>query len=193
MRLNGALIIVGFLGTAVMAHASSFVIDNFSCSDSVSLTGLGSTFGMVSSCPGSIGGSRSDLIAVSGGSGDSVSTIDSNPPTGAITGSFGSGLSGSDILTWFGSTTPGVLDLPNLDLSGDSILVPIKSGSGGTLTVYLKSGSTNSSNRLAYSVTFSASSSFVDELIPLTDPTILGTGANVDDVTGIGLDVTMPT
>jgi len=116
-----------------------------------------------------------------------VSTIESNPPAGEITGTIGSGLSGGDVMTWFGSTTAGDYNLPNLDLNGDSVLVQIKSDVGGTLTVTLGSSSTASGNRDDYSATFLASPSFVDILIPLTNPTIIGTGANVDDVTAIGL------
>ena len=39
MKLIATLVFAGFLGTAVMAHGSSFVIDNFSCPDSVTLDG----------------------------------------------------------------------------------------------------------------------------------------------------------
>jgi hypothetical protein len=37
-----------------------------------------------------------------------------------------------------------------------------------------------------------ASPTFVDVLIPLTNPTLIGTGASVNDVTAIGLTVEVP-
>jgi len=37
MKLISASVFAGFLGVAVMAYGSSFVIDNFSCPDSVSV------------------------------------------------------------------------------------------------------------------------------------------------------------
>jgi hypothetical protein len=190
MRLNGAFVIASLLGTAVMAYGSSFVIDNFSCSDSVTQTGPGDTSSTIA-CPGSVGGFRSDVIFLPSGSGDAVSTINSNPPSGAITGTIGSGLSGADVMTWFGTSTPGVWDLPNLDLSGDSVLIEIESDSGGTLSVALGSGSA-SGNLAEYSASFGASSSFVDVLIPLINPTVIGTGANVGEVTAIGLNIDVP-
>jgi hypothetical protein len=197
MNLIGALGFACFLGTAVIAYGGTVVIDNFTCADSVSQTGFGSTSSTVS-CPGSLGGSRNDIIFITNFTGSittaesSVSTINSNPPAGVITGTIGNDLVGQDVITWFGSTTPGVLDLPNLDLSGDSILVQIESDSGGTLSVNLASGSVNSSNRLSYSAIFPASASFVDVVIPRTDPTVVGTGADVGNVTGIGLVVGVP-
>jgi hypothetical protein len=191
MKLISASVFVGLPGTSVMGHASSFVIDDFSCSDSVSQTGVGATESFVS-CPGSLGGFRGDTIVLPGGSADAVSTMNSNPPTGEITGTIGSGLSGGDVMTWFGSTKPGEWDLPDLDLVGDSILIPIESGSGGTLTVSLGSGSASVGNRSDYSATFLASSSLVDVLIPFRDPTVLRTGANLNDVTAIGLQVGVP-
>jgi hypothetical protein len=103
----------------------------------------------------------------------------------------GSGLSGADVMTWFGTSTPGVWDLPNLDLSGDSVMIEIESDSGGTLSVALGSGSA-SGNLAEYSATFGASSSFVDVLIPLINPTVIGTGANVGEVTAIGLNIDVP-
>ena len=176
LKLTKAFIalVVLLLGRTASADVS---IDNFSCSDSVSQTGPGDSASSIS-CPGSIGGERNDTIFLPSGSGDAVSTINSNPPTGAITGTIGSGLIGNDVLTWFGTTTPGVWDLPNLDLSGDSVLIQIESDSGGTLTVALGSGSA-SGNLNEYSATFPVSTSFVDVLIPLTNPTVVGTGANV--------------
>jgi hypothetical protein len=190
MRLNEAFVIASLLGTAVMAYGSSFVIDNFSCSDSVTQNGPGDTSSTIA-CPGSVGGFRSDVIFLPSGSGDAVSTINSNPPSGAITGTIGSGLSGADVMTWFGTSTPGVWDLPNLDLSGDSVMIEIESDSGGTLSVALGSGSA-SGNLAEYSATFGASSSFVDVLIPLINPTVIGTGANVGEVTAIGLNIDVP-
>jgi hypothetical protein len=190
MKLIGALGFAGFLGVAAMAHGSSFVIDNFSCSDSVTQTGPGDTSSTIA-CPGSVGGFRSDVIFLPSGSGDAASTINSDPPAGAITGTIGSGLSGAEVMTWFGTSTPGDWDLPNLDLSGDSVLIEIESDLGGTLSVALGSGSA-SGNLAEYSTTFGTSSSFVDVLIPLINPTVIGTGANVDDVTAIGLNIDVP-
>jgi hypothetical protein len=191
MKLISTAVSVGFLATAVAGYGSTLVIDNFSCSDSVTQTGVGDTENLVT-CPGSLGGERGDTIFLPSGSGDAVSTINSNPPDGEITGTIGSGLSGGNVFTWFGTTTPGAYDLPNLDLGGDSVLVQIKSDVGGTITVALGSGSTASGNLDEYSATFLASSSFVDILIPLTNPTIIGTGADVNDVTAIGLIVGVP-
>jgi hypothetical protein len=190
MKVIGTLGFAGFLSIAVMAYGNSFVIDNFSCADSVSQTGPGDTSSTIA-CPGSVGGFRSDVIFLPSGSGDAVSTINSNPPAGAITGTIGSGLSGADVMTWFGTSTPGVWDLPSLNLSGDSVLIEIESNSGGTLSVALGSGSA-SGNLAEYSATFGTSSSFVDVIIPLINPTVIGTGANVDDVTAIGLNIDVP-
>jgi hypothetical protein len=190
MRLHTALVVVSFLAAGISAHGSSFVIDNFSCSDSVTQTGPGDTSSTIA-CPGSLGGFRSDVIFLPSGSGDAVSTINSNPPAGAITGTIGSGLSGADVMTWFGTSTPGVWDLPNLNLSGDSVMIEIESDSGGTLSVALGSGSA-SGNLAEYSASFGASSSFVDVLIPLINPTVIGTGANVGEVTAIGLNIDVP-
>jgi hypothetical protein len=145
------------------------------------------------SCPGSIGGFRQDSIFINNFTGDfttaenSISTINSNPPTGAITGTIGNDLVGAEIMIW--GLQSGAYDLPNLDLTGDSILVQIESDSGGTLSVNLASSSVPTGDTLDYSATFPASSGFVDVLIPLTNPTVVGTGANVNDVTGIGLSI----
>jgi hypothetical protein len=185
MRLIGTLLFAGFFG---MAYGDTLVIDNFSCADSFSQTGVGFTNSFVS-CAGSLGGNRADGIFLPGGSGNSVSTINSNPPAGAITGTIGSGLSGEDVMIW-GDTNPlGGFDLPNLDLSGDSILLQIESNVGGTLDINLASSSVTSNNLLNYSATFPVSSGFVDVLIPLTNPSIIGTGASLEDVTAIGLTV----
>jgi hypothetical protein len=191
MRLIVAFAFAGFLGTAVVALGSTLVIDNFTCPASVSQTGLGATNSTVS-CPGALGGFRQDTISVDGFTGDfttaenSVSTLNSNPPADAITGTIGSGLVGGEIMIW-GASSVGVYDLPHLDLSGDSILVQIESSSGGTLDVNLVS--TSGADRLGYAATFAASSNFEDVLIPLTNPTIIGTGASVNNVIGIGLEV----
>lgn len=191
MRLRTAFVVVSFLVVGVSAHGSSFVIDNFTCTDSISQTGVGSTnSGIV--CPGSLGGSRLDGIFLPGGSGSSQSTMNSNPPADAITGTIGTGLSGEDIMIWSGSTTVGVWNLPDLNLTGDSVLVQIKSDSGGSLDVNLGSSSTSSTNLLNYSATFGPSSTYEDVLIPLVNPTIIGTGANLDSVTAIGITIQVP-
>lgn len=191
MRFRTGFLFATFLATALSAYGSTIVIDNFSCPDSVSQTGAGDTENFVT-CSGSLGGFRGDTIFLPSGSGDAVSTIESNPPDGELTGTIGSGLSGGDVLTWFGSTSAGDWDLPNLDLSGDSILVQIESDTGGTLTVALGSGSASAGNRSDYTAIFPVSSSFVDIVIPLTNPTIIGTGGNLDAVTAIGLVVDVP-
>lgn len=191
MKLIGVFVLAGFLSATVMTYGSTIVIDNFTCADSVTQTGVGSTTSLVS-CPGSTGGSRTDGIFLPGGSGEAVSTINSNPPPGAITGTIGSGLSGEDVMVWAGSTMPGAWDLPNLDLSGDSVQVQIKSSTGGTLFVNLGSSSVSSNNLLSYSATFPPSTSYEYVTIPLANPTIIGTGANVDDVTAIGLTIGVP-
>jgi PEP-CTERM motif len=195
MRLVGGLLFVGLLATGVLAYGDTLVIDNFSCADSVTQTGFGATNSFVS-CPGSLGGFRQDSIFINGFTGDfntaknSISTINSNPPTGAITGTIGNDLIGADIMIW--GLKSGAYDLPNLDLTGDSIMVKIQSDSGGTLSVNLASSSTPTGDTLDYSATFPASSGFIDVLIPLTNPTVVGTGANVNDVTGIGLSIEVP-
>jgi hypothetical protein len=189
MKVIAAFVFAGFLGTAVMAYGGTIVIDNFTCADSVSTTGPVFARNVIS-CASAIGGARGDSIFFTGGSGSSSSTLTSGG--GEITGTIGSGLTGVDILGWFGTTTPGVFDLPNLDLVGDSILVQIKSDTAGTLDATFGSGSVASANLLSFSTTFAASSSFVDVLIPLTDPAVLGTGANLNDVTAIGLQVGVP-
>src|ERR1700744_1702255 len=150
MKLTGAFAIAIFSG---MAYGSTFVIDNFTCSASISQIGVGSTNSFVS-CPDSLGGNRADGIFLPAGSGNSVSTVNSNPPADAITGTIGTGLSGEEIMIW-GDTNPlGGFDLPNLDLSGDSILVRIESDTGGTLDINLASDSVSSGNLLNYSATF---------------------------------------
>jgi hypothetical protein len=194
MKLISA-VFAGFLGMAVMACGNTFVIDNFSCPDSVSATGPAVfTFSQIS-CPGSIGGARLDyLIELSGPSG-SVSTINSNPPTGAITGTFGAGITGFEAMEWTGSTTFGVYDL-NKDVVGDDILVQIKSASAGELILYFGPPSQPplTTNESAFIVSFSGSPSYQDVLIPLTTPTLVGgTGANLADVHNIGLNVELDT
>ncbi len=164
MKLISVFIFTGFLSMAVASYGSTLVIDNFSCSDSVSTTGPVFANSVIS-CASAIGGARGDSIFFTGGSGSSSSTLTSGG--GEITGTIGSGLMGVDILGWFGTTTPGVFDLPNLDLVGDSILVQIKSDAAGTLEVTFGSGSVASTDLLSFGATFPASSSFVDVLIPL--------------------------
>jgi hypothetical protein len=202
MRLHTSLGVVSLLAAGLSANGSSFVIDNFSCPDTVTLDGpAGPTAFNANwiSCPGSIGGEREDFIGLltgagaSGGSASSISTISTNPPANAITGTFGSGITGFEGMQWSGSTLDS--DLPNLNLVGDSILVQIKSDMGGSLFAYFGSGpvgSPDSSNLLEFTTTFAASSSYQDVLIPLTGtPMVLGTGASLDGVTDILLNVSM--
>jgi len=187
MRIRPGLLFATLLAAAVSAHGSTFVIDNFSCPDSVSTTGPVFASNVIS-CASAIGGTREDAIFFTGGSGSSSSTLVSG--SGSITGTIGADLDGSDILVW--GLKGGDFTLPDLNLSGDSILIQIESDTGGTLTINLASSSTTTSNFLSYSASFPVSASFVDLLIPLTNPTIIGTGANVDAVTGIGLSVSVP-
>ena len=201
MKPISALVFAGFLGTAAMAYASDIVIDNFSCPDSVTLDGPAGASAFNASyitCPGSIGGIREDFIAnltpgASGGSAGSVSTITTNPPANAITGTFGNGITGAEGMNW-GDTSTGY-DYLGLDLAGDSILVQIQSDSGGTINVDLATtlvpdefiGS-------AFSVAFSGSPSIQDLLIPLTGtPIVSGTAANLDDVNNINMYVSLDT
>lgn len=191
MKLIGTSVFAGFLSMAVMAYGGTLVIDNFTCSDSVTQTGVGSTNSAIV-CPGSLGGSRLDGIFLPGGSGSAQSTINSNPPADAITGTIGTGLSGGDVMVWSGSTTLGVWNLPDLNFSGDSVLVEIKSDSSGSVNVNLGSGSTSSNNVLNYSAVFGPSTTYENLLIPLTNPTIIGAGASVDSVTAIGMMIQVP-
>ena len=194
--------LAGFLGMAVMAYGSSFVIDNFSCADSVSLTGsavagpgetspegpgFNSSF---VSCPGSVGGVREDFLVIPTGPADSVSTIESTG-NGTITGTFGSGISEYEGIAWGGAALGDL----NLDLVGDSILVQIQSVSGGTLNVILTSTTIpDTFDDLEFSTTFAGSPSYQDVLIPLTGtPTVLGTGANLDNVTAINVNLSLDT
>jgi len=185
MRIRPGLLFAILLAAAVSAHGD-IIVDNFSCPDSVSTAGPVFASKVIS-CPGSIGGVREDAIFFTGGSGSNPSTLDSG--SGSITGAIGSGLDGQDILLWTGSTTAGDWDLPNLDLVGDSVLIQIESPSGGTLDVTLGSGATASSNFSDYIESFPVSSSVTDVLIPLTSPVVTGTGADLSDVTVIGLHV----
>jgi hypothetical protein len=185
MRICPVFLVTTLLAAAVSAHAD-IIIDNFTCPDSISTTGP-STVSNVISCPSSIGGVREDVIFFTGGSGSNPSTLNSG--SGSITGAIGSGLDAQDILLWSGSTMGGVWDLPDLDLVGDSVLVQIESPSGGTLDVTLGSGAAASLNFLDYTESFPVSSSFTDVLIPLTSPIVTGTGAELSDVTVIGLHV----
>jgi hypothetical protein len=190
MRLHPALVVVSFLAASISAHGSTLVIDNFSCPDSVSVTGpvFGDNF---ISCPGSIGGEREDFFVFLNGPSSSVSTINSNPPTGAITGTFGSGITGYEGMIWSGSTTGWDLDL---DLTGDSILVQLQSDLGGTISAALFSGPVESfppPNSLTFNATFSGSPGYQDVLIPLTDPVVSGTGTDLADVSAIDLYSTL--
>jgi len=200
MRVRSALIVVVFAGVASMAaRGSSLVIDNFSCSDTVTLDGpAGATAFNASfiSCPGSIGGNREDFVAnltgdgASGGSAGSVSTITTNPPANAITGTFGSGIIGFEGMQWgvIGGQ-PNVFDL-NLDLVGDSILLQLNSDSSGSASVFF--GDT-AGNLLRFSASFAASSSYQDVLIPLTNPTVIGSGSNLAAANQILLDIGLDT
>jgi hypothetical protein len=174
MRRRTGFVFVTLLAAAVCADADT--IDNFSCPDSVSLTGASGFNDNVITCPGSIGGGREDFIYVGGGSDTSVSTMNSNPPTGAITGTFGSGITGYEGMYW--------ANVPDLDLVGDSILVQLQSDLGGSLTLYLGPPFDD----LYTTETFSGSPSYQNILIPLTDLKVLGTGGGVnqDDVKQIG-------
>jgi hypothetical protein len=164
-----------------------------SCPDSVSQTGIGTTTKVIS-CAGSIGGFRQDTIFITGGTGaTSVSTLDPNPPAGAITGTIGANLDGAEIMIWHGSATVGGgFDLPHLDLVGATAEVRIQSDATGTLSVALASGSTASSNLLSFSAVLPATASFTDVLIPLQNPTVIGSGANQSAVTAIGLSIAVP-
>ena len=190
MKLINASVFAGFLSTAAMAFGGSFVIDNFSCADSVSVTVPGGNSFI--SCPGSIGGEREDFFVFLSGPSDSVSTINSNPPAGAITGTFGPGITGYAGMGWSGSTSAWDL---NLDFVGDSLLVQIQSDFGGTLDAFLFSGAIQSfpTNFLGFSAPFSGKPGYQDVLIPLTNPTVEGTGANQGDVDAFLLDISLDT
>jgi hypothetical protein len=176
------------------ARADGLVIDNFSCADSLTTTGPVFTSSEIS-CPGSIGGFREDAIFFTGGTGSAASSLASNPPAGAIAGTIGSNLTGDAIMIWSGSTTSGVANLPNLDLAGDSILIQVESDLRGTLSVTLGSGPTMGNN-LVFGGVMPATgfdSGFTNVLIPLVNPTATnGTGADLSDVTAIGLVIGVP-
>ena len=187
MRASSILLLAVFVGTAVTAQAD--VIDNFSCSNTDSLTGASGFHATFVSCPGSIGGEREDFIDVAGGSSTSVSTMASNPPVGAISGTFGSGITGIEGMNWGNPTI-----LPDLNLVGNSILVQIQSDSGGSVTIDLLSGTSPSLlNSLAFTATFAGSPSYQDLLIPLINPTVIGTGANLAEVTDINMYIGLDT
>jgi|SRR5579863_1471622 len=199
MRLHTALAVVSFLAASTSAHGSSFAIDNFSCADSISLTGSAvagpgeATNGFNASfvpCPGSLGGVREDFFVIPTGPADSVSTIESSG-NGAITGTFGSGISENEGINWGG---PVLGDL-NLDLVGDSILVQIQSDSGGTINIAVTSTTIpDTFDDLTFSATFLGSPGYQDVLIPLTGtPTVLGTGADLNDVTDIDMYLSLNT
>jgi hypothetical protein len=176
------------------ARAEGLVIDNFSCADSLSTTGPVFTNNYIA-CLGSVGGVREDVLFFTGGTGSVASSLASNPPAGAISGTVGANLDGNAIMLWTGSTTGGVANLPNLDLAADYILIQSESDLGGTLSVTIGSGP-STSNYLTFSAAMPANgfdSGFTDVLIPLVDPTMTaGTGANLSDVTAIGLIVSVP-
>jgi hypothetical protein len=179
MRLRAGLVFAIFLTAAVSAHANGIVVfDNFSCADSVGVTGAAGFNDNVITCPGSLGGEREDFLLVSGGSGGSVSTLSSNPPSGAITGTFGAGIDEYEGMVW-GNVATNPL---NLDLSGDSVLVQIQSNSGGTLTAGVCPSLTdNSCNGDSYSVAFSGNPGYQDVFIPLTNPVVVGSGGSLAD------------
>ncbi|MBV9744279.1 MAG: PEP-CTERM sorting domain-containing protein [Acidobacteriia bacterium] len=179
--------------------SADIIIDNFSCSDTVSLSGpAGATAFNASfiSCPGSIGGNREDFIAnltgngASGGSAGSLSTVITNLPANAVVGTFGSGIIGFEGMQWgvIGGQ-PNVFDL-NLNLVGDSILVQLQSSSAGSLLAIFGQNALNFST---FSTTFSGGPSYQDVLLPLIDPTVTGTGWNLADATQILLDVQLDT
>jgi hypothetical protein len=150
-----------------MADGSSFVIDNFSCPDSVSQIGPVILNSSTISCPGSVGGARLDYLIGLSGPSTSVSTLDSTG-SGSVTGTFGTGITGFDGMEWTGSTTSGVFDL-NADVVGDDVLVQIKSASAGELILFFgpPSGIPPTGNQDLFFVPFSGSSGYQDVLIPL--------------------------
>jgi len=171
--------------------SADVTIDNFSCSDSVTLDGPAGPSAFENSfiaCPGSLGGEREDFIenqtpGASGGSASSVSTITTDTAANSITGTFGSGITGTEGMVW------GVSGDLNLDLVGDSILVQVQSDSAGILTLLLGPPT----NNLGFTATFSGSPGYQDVLIPLTNPTVNGTGSNLADITAILLSVELDT
>ncbi|MGP0070835.1 MAG: PEP-CTERM sorting domain-containing protein [Bryobacteraceae bacterium] len=191
MRIRLGFLFGIFLAAAVSAHGATIVFDNFSCPDSVSLTGASGFNDNVITCSGSLGGEREDFLLISGGSSSSVTTMNSNPPTGAVTGTFGSGIDEFAGMVW-GSFSNEL----NLDLVGDSILVRIQSDSGGTLTAGLcSSAGSPFCNGDNYSATFSGSAGYQDVLIPLTGtPTaVLGSGGNLEDVNVVNVYLSLDT
>jgi PEP-CTERM motif-containing protein len=175
---------VAFFGMACTAYAS--VIDDFNCANSVSVTGTGISTVPVT-CADSLGGSRVDSVVIFGGTSVPVSTLTSGG--GTITGTIAGGQSGFGVMIWAGTTASGVWALPNLNLTDQSVLVRIQSTSGGSINVNLGSGSVASNNLLSHTATFAASGSFIDVLIPLTSGTVIGTGADITNVTAIGLQI----
>src|ERR1700733_14678369 len=73
-----------------------------------------------------------ESLRLAGGSGDSVSTISSKSSYRRDQRDNRKRAEQRDIMIWSSSRTPGVWDLPNLDLTGDSWLIQIKSDSRGT-------------------------------------------------------------
>jgi hypothetical protein len=121
--------------------------------------------------------------------------MSSNPPAGALEGTVGANLNGGEVLIWSGSTTPSVANLLDLDLVDAYILIQSESDLGGTLSITLASGPTLGNNT-SFTAAMPANgfdSGFTDVLIPLVDPTgTMGTGADLSDVTGIGLNIDVP-
>lgn len=185
VRRPAALAAMAFLVSGICARANVLVIDSFTCADTVSLTGSGFFTSGFNACASALGGEREDFIFQSGPS-TSTSTMNSNPPAGAITGTFGAGINAAEGMEWSGSTTPipgG--SLPDLDFSGfDAVLVRIKADTAGTLFMNFGPPLGNS---LVFSASFAASANYEDVLIPLINPTVLGTGASLSDVTNVGL------
>lgn len=177
------------------ARADGILIDDFGCADSLNTAGpIFVTSGPIS-CSSAIGGIRGDSIFFTGGTGSAASSIASNPPAGAITGTIGPNPDGAVVMTWTGSTTGGVANLPNLDLVGDYILIQSESDLGGAFNLNIFSGlsTSNNPNYLTFSAAMPANgfdSGFADVLIPLVGGT--GPGADLSNVTAISLAVSLP-
>jgi len=186
MRIRPSFLFANFLAAVVSAHGATIVFDNFSCPDSVSQTGPGFNASFTT-CAGSIGGFREDFLDIPSGPSTSVSTMNSDPPAGAITGTFGPGISEYAGMDW-GNKPGGFVNL-GLDLVGDSILVQIQSDSAGTFSIFLSTTVIpNEFNGSEFSASFAGSPSVQDVLIPLTGtPVVSGTAANLADVNDIDL------
>jgi hypothetical protein len=191
VRLRAGLVFATFLMAAVSAYGDGLIVfDNFSCSNSVGFTGASGFNENLVPCAGSLGGEREDFLDVSGGSSNSVSTINSDPPSGAITGTFGDGINGFAGMVWGLIPTNNL----NLDLVGDSILVQIQSDSGGTLNAAPCTSVTgNICNGGIYSVAFTGNSGYQDVFIPLTNPAVLGSGGGLADVNALDVYLNLNT